>query len=94
MTRREVDRHNREAGRRRHRARGRSYEAVFEAGLATRIKRTYGLPETQADLLPIHKSGAKVLLGRDPDDFSADCVACDEGGNLVCEGIGHVKAGD
>ena len=52
-----------------------------------------GQPETQAALLDHHKSGAKVLLGRDPDDFSADCIAFDEDGRLICEGIAHVKAG-
>ena len=123
VLRREVDRHNSEAGRRSHGARSRSCQAVFEAGLATRTKRvmtkwqgylagliytpvaldrwgrvtvdnwTYGQPETQSDLLPFHKSGAKVLLGRDPDDFSADCIAFDEDGRLICKGIAHVKAG-
>ena len=123
VLRREVDRHNSEAGRRSHGARGRSYDAVCEAGLATRTKRvmtkwqgylagliytpvavdrwgrvtvdgwTYGQPETQADLLPFYKSGAKILLGRDPDDFSADCIAFDEDGRLICEGIAYVTPG-
>ena len=123
VLRREVDRHNSEAGRRSHGARGRSYDAVCEAGLATRTKRvmtrwqaylagliyspvavdrwgrvtvdgwTYGQPETQAALLRFHKSGAKVLLGRDPDDFSADCIAFDEDGRQICKGIAQVKAG-
>ena len=39
VLRREVDRHNREAGRRSQGARGRSYEQVFQAGLANRIPR-------------------------------------------------------
>lgn len=39
VLRRDVDRHNGEAGRRSHGARGRSYDAVCEAGLATRTKR-------------------------------------------------------
>ena len=43
--------------------------------------------------MPFHKSGTKVLLGRDPDDFSADCIAFDEDGRLICDAIAHVKAG-
>ena len=39
VVRRGVEKHNRKTGRRSQGARGRSYEAVFEAGLATRIKR-------------------------------------------------------
>ena len=39
VLRREVDRHNREEGRRGQGARGRSYEQVFQAGLANRIPR-------------------------------------------------------
>jgi putative transposase len=39
VLRREVERHNREAGRRSQGARGRSYAQVFEAGLADRVPR-------------------------------------------------------
>lgn len=39
VVRREIDRHNREAGRRSQGARGRSYQQVFEQGLETRIQR-------------------------------------------------------
>lgn len=67
--------------------------AVDRWGRVTVDNWTYGQPETQSDLLPFHKSGAKVLLGRDPDDFSADCIAFDEDGRLICKGIAHVKAG-
>jgi putative transposase len=120
---REIDRHNAETNRRSQGARGRSYQQVFEAGLAKRIKRkasqyqlylagliyqpvtvdkwgritvdtwTYGGPETQADLLPYHGKGRAVLLGRDPDDFSAPAIAFDADGRLICEGIAHVKRG-
>lgn len=39
VVRREIDRHNREAGRKGQGAAGRSYEQIFQAGLATRIIR-------------------------------------------------------
>ncbi|MBF9050528.1 DDE-type integrase/transposase/recombinase [Roseobacter sp. HKCCD9010] len=54
---------------------------------------TYGDPLSQEALLPFHKSGRKILLGRDPDDFSAPAIAFDEDGNLICEGIAPVQAG-
>ena len=55
---------------------------------------TYGQPETQADLLPYHKSGQAILLGRDPDDFSVPALAWNEDDRLICEGIMPVKRGD
>lgn len=54
---------------------------------------TYGDPVSQEALLPFHKSGQKILLGRDPDDFSAPAIAFDEDGNLIFEGITPVQAG-
>lgn len=54
----------------------------------------YGGPETQAALLPFHASGQTILLGRNPDDLSADAVAFDESGRLICEGIQAIKPGD
>jgi len=53
---------------------------------------TYGGPETQDALLRHHKR-ARVLLGRNPDDFSAPAVAWDAAGNLICEDIQPVKSG-
>jgi len=54
---------------------------------------TYGQPETQEDLLPYHKSGQAILLGRDPDDFSAPALAWNEDNRLICEGIMPVTRG-
>lgn len=54
---------------------------------------TYGQPDTQEDLIPYHKSGAQVLLGRDPDDFSAPALAWNAENRLICEGIKPVKRG-
>lgn len=54
---------------------------------------TYGDPVSQEALLPFHKSGQKILLGRDPEDFSAPAIAFDEDGNLICEGIAPMQAG-
>lgn len=123
VIRREVKRYNTECGRRSQGAHGRSYQQVFEASLARRIRRkptarqlylaslfyrpvsvnrhgqimvdtwVYGDPDTQAALLPYHGTGKKILLGRDPDDLSADAVAFDEDGRLICEGIHHVARG-
>ena len=120
---REINRHNREPGRRSQGARGRSYEQVFNDGLQGRIVRKptarqlylagliysavsvdrfgqvrkngwiYGGPTTQQALLEYHGTGRKILLGRDPDDFSAPAIAFDEDGRLICEGIEPVQAG-
>ena len=54
---------------------------------------TYGDPVSQEALLPFHKSGQKILLGRDPDDFSAPAIALDEDGNLIGEGVAAVQVG-
>lgn len=123
VVRREIDRHNRETGRRSQGARGRSYQQVFEQGLEARIQRrptkrqlwlagliysavavdrvgqmkvdgwVYGGPDTQSALLPYHGEGQRVLLGRDPEDFTAPALAFDEDGLLICEGIEHVVRG-
>lgn len=53
---------------------------------------TYGGPETQNELLRWHNRG-QILVGRDPDDFSALAVAFDEDGRLICKGFAPVKAG-
>lgn len=54
---------------------------------------TYGLPETQEDLLPYHKSGQQILLGRDPDDFAAPALAWNADNDLICENIMPVTRG-
>lgn len=53
----------------------------------------YGGPSTQQVLLTYPGTGGKILLGRDPDDFSAPAIAFDEAGRLICEGIEPVQAG-
>lgn len=55
----------------------------------------YGGPETQDALLPYHKpgSGVRILLGTDPEDFSAPAIAFDKDGRLICEDIHPVKLG-
>jgi len=120
---REVQRHNRETGRRAQGAQGRSYEQMFREGLAIRVMRkptarqlylsgliyspvavdrfgmvkkhgwVYGSPQTQEVLLRFHGKGQRILLGRDPDDFSAPAIASDDSGNLICEGIEPVQVG-
>lgn len=120
---REVARHNAEPGRRGQGMNGRSYQAVFEAGLFKRVKRTptarqlylsgliytpvtvtrwgqieidtwtYGAPDTQNVLLPYHKKGVAVLLGRDPDDFAVPALAWNAKNELICEGIQPVMRG-
>ena len=54
---------------------------------------TYGAPDTQQDLLPYHKTGEAVLLGRDPDDFTAPALAWNARNELICEGIQPVARG-
>jgi len=43
--------------------------------------------------LPYHKSRQAILLGRDPDDFSAPALAWTEDNRLICEGIMPVTRG-
>lgn len=123
VIRREIDRHNNEAGRRSQGARGRSYAGVFHDGMAQRILRKptkrqlylagliytpvavdrvgqvrvenwiYSGPDTQADLLPYHGKGQRILLGRNPDDFEAPALAFNEDRRLICENIEAVTAG-
>ncbi|MGG7567739.1 transposase domain-containing protein [Rhodovulum sp. DZ06] len=123
VLRREVHRYNRETGRRSQGARGRSYQAVFEAGLSARRRRqptarqlylagliytpaavdrwgrvtldgwTHGGMETQDALMKHHGDGRRLLIGRDPSDFSAPARAFDEDGRLICEGIEAIKPG-
>jgi len=54
---------------------------------------TYGGPDTQEDLLPYHKTGQHILLGRDPDDFSLPALAWNADNELICEGIMPVARG-
>lgn len=54
---------------------------------------TYGGPDTQDALLRYRGKGKRILLGRDPDDFSAPAMAYDEDGHKICEGIEAVKIG-
>jgi len=67
--------------------------AVDRFGQVRRNGWAYGGPSTQEKLLPYHGTGKRILLGRDPDDFSAPALAFDENGHLICEGIEPVKAG-
>ena len=53
----------------------------------------YGDYSTQADLLPYNGGGQRILLDRDPDDFSAPAISFDENLELICEGIAPVKRG-
>ncbi len=53
----------------------------------------YGGPSTQQAMLEHHGTGRKILLGRDPDDFSAPAIAFDEDGRLICENIEPVQSG-
>lgn len=53
----------------------------------------YGSPTTQAELLPFHGTGQRILLGRDPDDLGAPAIAFGEDGRLICEGIEYVVRG-
>ncbi|WP_439526300.1 transposase domain-containing protein [Roseovarius mucosus] len=55
---------------------------------------TYGGPSTQEVLRRFHGTGRKILLGRDPEDYSAPALAFDDGLNLICEGIEPMRAGD
>ncbi len=54
---------------------------------------TYGDADTQEALLPYHKSGQAILLGRDPDDFSAPALAWNAG-NLHLPHVHGVACGD
>jgi putative transposase len=53
---------------------------------------TYGGPKTQEALLR-HQKRDRILLGRNPDDFSAPATAWDEAGNLICEDIAAIGRG-
>lgn len=69
--------------------------AVDRWGRVTVEGWTYGDPETQEALLDYHrpKTGVRILLGRNPDDFDQPALAYDQTGTLICEGILPVKAG-
>lgn len=67
--------------------------AVDKKGQVRRNGWAYGGPSTQEELLRFHGDGQRILLGRDPDDFSAPALAFDENWKLICEGIEPVKAG-
>ena len=67
--------------------------SVNRVGQITVDKWVYGDPMTQADLLPYHGNGKKILLGRNPDDLSAPAIAFDADGRLICQGIAHVERG-
>lgn len=68
--------------------------AVDRWGRVTVDGWTYGDPDTQEDLLRYHGGGERILLGRNPDEFEQPALAYDDAGNLICEGILPVKAGD
>lgn len=67
--------------------------AVDRYGRVIRNGWVYGGPATQDKLLRHHGTGRKVLLGRDPDDFSAPAIAFDDAGHLICDDIEPVQAG-
>lgn len=70
--------------------------AVDRNGQMQRNGWTYGGPDTMHALLPYHQPGhgIRVLLGVDPSDFGADAIAFTEDGDLICEAITAVQAGD
>ncbi len=53
----------------------------------------YGGPKTQDDLLRWHGKG-QILVGRDPDDFTAPAIAYDADGHLICVDIQPMQAGE
>ncbi|RVT83346.1 hypothetical protein DXV76_13965 [Rhodobacteraceae bacterium CCMM004] len=53
---------------------------------------TYGDPGSQEALL--RHRGKRILVGRNPDDFSVPAVAYDEDGRLIWDRIEPVIAGD
>lgn len=67
--------------------------AVDRYGRVTAKGWQYGGPETQEALLRFHGTGRRILLGQNPDDFSAPAIAYDDAGNLICRGIEPVKRG-
>lgn len=67
--------------------------AVDRFGMVKKHGWIYGSPLTQDALLHFHGKGRRILLGRDPDDFSAPAIAFDDNGNLICEGIEPVQVG-
>ena len=67
--------------------------SVNRAGQIIVDQWVYGDPMTQADLLPYHGKGTKILLGRNPDDLSAPAIAFNADGRLICQGIAHVERG-
>lgn len=67
--------------------------AVDQNGQVRRNTWKYGAPNTHNALIRFHGKGKRILLGREPDDFSAPALAFDEDGNLICEGIEPVTFG-
>ena len=67
--------------------------AVDRNGQVTVDGWIYGGPETQQTLLRHHGTGQRILLGRDPDDYSAPALAYDADGNRICEGIEPIRRG-
>lgn len=67
--------------------------AVDRFGMVKKHGWIYGSPQTQDVLLRFHGKGQRILLGRDPDDFSAPAIAFDDNGDLICEGIEPVQVG-
>lgn len=56
-------------------------------------KRVYGGPETHDALLTYHGNKQRILWGRDPEDLSADALAFDDNGRLICEAIQAIERG-
>ncbi|ARE38356.1 Transposase [Rhodovulum sp. P5] len=67
--------------------------AVDRHGRSTVGHWTYGGAGTQQVLLPFHRKRERILLGRDPDDFSAPAIAFEANCDIICEGIEPVKRG-
>lgn len=67
--------------------------AVDRHGRVTVKGWQYGGPETQQALLRFHGTGQRILLGQNPDDFSAPAIAYDDAGKLICRDIEPVKRG-
>jgi putative transposase len=67
--------------------------AVDRWGRVTVNGWTYGGHSTQDALLRFHGRDKRILLGRDPYDFSAPAIAFDHEGHLICEGIEPVARG-
>lgn len=67
--------------------------AVNRDGQIVRDEWIYGSHTTQADLLPYHGKGQRIMLGRNPHNLSDPAIAFNSDGNLICENIEYVERG-